>query len=69
MGAYLIALYKNTKDKLSITELDGIISEGLKNFHYMKKHMSKVDLLSVNYKNKIEQAGKWCKKSNLKAPL
>ncbi|QAA32800.1 hypothetical protein C1I91_14760 [Clostridium manihotivorum] len=68
MGAYIIALYKNTKDKLSITELDGIISEGLKNFHYMKKHMSKVDLLSVNYKNKIEQAGKWCKKNKDKYP-
>lgn len=68
MGAYLIALYKSTKDKLSIAELDEIISEGLKNFHYMKKHMSKVDLLSVNYKNKIEQAGEWCKRNKDKYP-
>lgn len=68
MGAYLIALYKNTKDKLSIAELDETISEGLMNFDYMKRHMSKVDLLSVNYKNKIEQAGKWCKKNKDKYP-
>jgi hypothetical protein len=63
MGAYLIALYKNTKDKLSPDDLDLIISEGLKNFEFMKKRMRKIDLLSVEYKNKIVQAGKWCKKN------
>jgi hypothetical protein len=31
MGAYLIALYKNTKDKLSLNDLDEIISDGLNN--------------------------------------
>lgn len=63
MGAYLIALYKNTKDKLSLADLDLIISEGLKNFQFMKKRMSKIDLLSVEYKNKIVQSGQWCKKN------
>ncbi|MEQ8156719.1 MAG: L-2-amino-thiazoline-4-carboxylic acid hydrolase [Clostridiaceae bacterium] len=68
MGAYLIALYKNTKDKLSLADLDLIISEGLKNFEFMKKRMRKIDLLSVGYKNKIVQAGQWCKKNEDKFP-
>jgi hypothetical protein len=68
MGAYLIALYKNTRDKLSLADLDLIISEGLKNFEFMKKTMRKVDLLSIEYKNKINQAGEWCKKNEDKYP-
>lgn len=68
MGAYLIAVYKNTRDKLSLTEMDRIISEGLNNFEFMKKRMRKVDLLSVSYKNKVEHAGEWCKKNKDKYP-
>jgi hypothetical protein len=68
MGAYLIAVYKNTKDKLTLADLDKIISEGLNNFEFMKKSMKKEDLLSVSYKNKISQAGEWCKKNKDKYP-
>lgn len=68
MGAYLIALHKNTKDKISISELDQLIADGLNNFDYMKKQMKKVDLLSNNYKNKIEKAGKWCADNKDKYP-
>jgi hypothetical protein len=68
MGVYLIALYKNTRDKLSLAELDFIILEGLKNFEFMKRRMRKVDLLSVGYKSKMIQAGKWCKKYEEKYP-
>lgn len=63
MGAYLVAVYKNTKEKLSLADMDKIISEGLNNFEFMKKRMRKVDLLSVSYKNKIGHAGEWCKKN------
>lgn len=68
MGAYLIAVYKNTKDKLTLADLDKIISEGLSNFEFMKKRMKKEDLLSISYKNKISQAGEWCKKNKDKYP-
>jgi hypothetical protein len=68
MGAYLIALYKNTRDRLSLSDLDLIISEGLKNFGFMKKRMRKMDLLSTGYKSKIIQAGEWCKKNEDKYP-
>jgi hypothetical protein len=68
MGAYLIALYKNTKEKLRLADLDEIISDGLKNFRFIKKRMSKIDLLSVSYKNKIKQAGEWCKRNKEKYP-
>lgn len=68
MGAYLIALYKNTRDKLNLADLDFIISEGLQNFEFMKKRMGKIDLLSAGYKNKIVQAGEWCKKNEDKFP-
>lgn len=68
MGAYLIALYKNTMDTLSAADLDLIILEGLENFKFMKKQMSRVDLLSVEYKNKIKEAGEWCKKNENKYP-
>ncbi len=63
MGAYLIAVYKNTNSRLSLIDLDKIISEGLNSFEFMKKRMKKVDLLSESYKNKIAQAGEWCKKN------
>jgi hypothetical protein len=69
MGAYLIALYKNTRDQLNLADLDLIISEGLKDFEFMKKRMRKVDLLSVGYKNKMIQAGKWCKQNEEKYPV
>ena len=68
MGAYLISLYKNTKDKLSLEDLDLLISEGLKNFEFMKNSMRKIDLLSVEYKNKIVKAGEWCKKNEKNFP-
>lgn len=68
MGAYLIAIYKNTRDKLSLNDMDKIISEGLNNFEFMKKQMRKVDLLSADYKNKVEHAGEWCKKNKDKYP-
>jgi hypothetical protein len=68
MGAYLVAVYKNTRDKLSLTDMDKIISEGLNSFEFMKKRMRKVDLLSVNYKNKVEHAGEWCKKKKDRYP-
>lgn len=60
MGAYLIALYKNTKDTINIIEFDQMIANGLNNFDFMKKQMSKVDLLSIKYKDKVERAGEWC---------
>ena len=34
----------------------------------MRKRAKKVDLLSVNYKNKIQCAGEWCKKNKDKYP-
>lgn len=68
MGIYLIALYKNTRDRLSPSDLDLIIFEGLKNFEFMKNQMRKIDLLSVGYKNKIIQAGEWCRKNEDKYP-
>lgn len=68
MGAYLIAVYKITKDKLTLGDLDLIISMGLNNFEFMKKKMKKKDLLSAGYKNKIEQAGEWCRKNSDKYP-
>jgi len=60
MGAYLVSLYKNTKDTISLNEFDEILATGLNNFEFMKKQMSKVDLLSIQYKEKIEKAGRWC---------
>lgn len=68
MGAYLVALYKNTRDKLNIANLDLIISEGLKNFEFMKRRMRKIDLISKGYKDKIIKAGEWCKKNEEKFP-
>lgn len=68
MGAYLIALYKTTKDKISIEQLGEVISNGLENFDYMKKLMQKEDLLSKEYKDKIESAGKWCYDNKDKYP-
>lgn len=63
MGAYLIALYKNTKDTLSIGEFDKIIAKGLNDFSYMKKKMQKKDLLSMKFKEKIIKAGVWCEQN------
>ena len=60
MGAYLIALYKNTKDTLSIGEFSRIIEDGLNDFSFMKRKMQKKDLLSIEFKEKIIKAGAWC---------
>ena len=68
MGAYLVSLYKNTKDIISLNEFDEILANGLNNFEFMKKQMSKVDLLSIQYKEKIEKAGRWCETNKDKYP-
>lgn len=68
MGAYLISLYKNTKDRININEFDKIIADGLNNFNFMKKQMRKTDLLSIKYKEKIEKAGRWCNDNKDKYP-
>lgn len=68
MGAYLISVYKNTKNRISIDDFNVIISECLNGLEFMKKRMEKVDLLSESYKNKIEKAGEWCKKNKNKYP-
>ena len=68
MGAYLIALYKQIKSSISLTQMNDIVSEGLKEFSYMKKIMSRQDLLSTRYKNKIQNAGAWCEMNKEKYP-
>ncbi|SHI18594.1 L-2-amino-thiazoline-4-carboxylic acid hydrolase [Clostridium intestinale] len=68
MGVYLVALYKNTKDKLSLDDFDLLVADGLRSFKFMKKQMKKEDLLSIEYKNKIKLAGKWFKKNEDKYP-
>lgn len=68
MGAYLISLHKNTKDIISISEFDNLIADGLNNFEFMKRQMRKTDLLSKEYKDKIESAGRWCDENKDKYP-
>lgn len=63
MGAYLIALYKNVRNKLSLEQMNELISNGLNEFFYMKKMMQKNDLLSAKYKMKIRNAGYWCEEN------
>lgn len=63
MGAYLIALYKNVRNKLSLEQMNELISNGLNEFSYMKKMMQKEDLLSSKYKQKIRKAGIWCEEN------
>ncbi len=68
MSSYLIAAYKNTKDKISTDDWDKIISEILSNFKFIKKQIGKEDQLSESYKNKIIEAGKWCNENEDKYP-
>lgn len=68
MGAYLIALYKNVKDKLSLEQMNDIISNGLNEFILLKKKMQKKDLLSSEYKQKINNAGLWMAENKEKYP-
>lgn len=63
MGSYLIALYKNIKDVLSLVEFNGIIVDGLHGFSYMKKKMLKTNLLSSEFKEKLIKAGLWCEEN------
>ena len=51
-----------------MNEFDEILATGLNNFEFMKKQMSKVDLLSIQYKEKIEKAGRWCETNKDKYP-
>lgn len=68
MGAYLISLYKNTKDTISLDEFDKLVADGLNDFEFMKKQMQKQDLLSQEYKDKVEKAGSWCYENKDKYP-
>lgn len=68
LGGYIIALYKNIKEYITLSELDEIIADGLTNFKFMKKQMQKQDLLSKDYKNKMEEAAEWCAENKDKYP-
>lgn len=68
MGAYMISLYKNTRDTIHLEEFDRLIYDGLNDFEFMKKSMRKADLLSIDYKEKIEKAGLWCERNKDKYP-
>jgi len=68
MGAYLIGLYKQVNNKLSIDEMNETITDGLRSFSYMKRMMQKQDLLSIGYKEKIINAGAWCDRNQEKYP-
>lgn len=63
MGAYLIALYKNTKDKISVEEFRKIIVDGLNDFSFIKRKMKNKDLLSKKFKDKVIKAGIWCEQN------
>lgn len=68
MSTYLIAAYKNTKDKINTDEWNNIIAYVLNNFEPVKKRMAKDNQLSESYKNKIMEASKWCKENEHKYP-
>lgn len=63
IGAYLIALYKNIRDKLSIDDFNRMIADVLHDSAVIKTKMKNQDLLSLKFKNRMINAGIWCEKN------
>jgi len=71
LGAYLIGLYKNIKEKISIERYNDMIQNGLKNFlkkNYILLKMKSVNYLSEKYKRKLYKRTKWARENETKYP-
>ena len=68
MGAYIISVYKTIKNIVSLSELDRMIADGLNSFTFMKKSISKVNMISQEYRDKIRKYGEWCERTSEKYP-
>ncbi|MEG0295887.1 MAG: L-2-amino-thiazoline-4-carboxylic acid hydrolase [Clostridium sp.] len=68
LGSYVIALYKNMKDKVTIEQFNVMIKNGIENCDLLKKKMKKIDISSVEYNEKLEIAEKWSESNKEKYP-
>ena len=68
LGAYLIGLYKNIREKISLEEYNNIIENGLKNCGLLKLKMKKVNYLSSKYRKSLYKRAKWAKENETKYP-
>lgn len=60
LGGYIVAVYKNVKDSLSLAEFEQFVLNSLDMVTFLKKKMQKQDFLSYEYRQKLEKASKWC---------
>ncbi|RDU23486.1 L-2-amino-thiazoline-4-carboxylic acid hydrolase [Anaerosacchariphilus polymeriproducens] len=68
ISAYIAAIYKKVKKKLSLEDFDSMIMDGLDDFSFMKKIMEKEDLTSATYCKEMMEIGTWCEKNETKYP-
>lgn len=68
MGSYIIAVYQATKDKISLTDLNGILVDCLNNFSLLKKAMKGRDLSSAEYREKLKKAAVWSQQNRYQYP-
>jgi hypothetical protein len=69
LGSYLIGLYRNIKNKISLEEYNKMIQNGLKNSKILKSKMKRVNYLSKKYKAGLYKRMEWAKENKMKFPM
>jgi len=68
LGAYLIGLYKNIKEKISLDKYNELIENGFKNSRLLKFKMKRVNYLTTKYQENLFKRTKWAKDNKTKYP-
>ena len=68
LGAYLIALYKQIKDKVTIEEFRKIINQGLENFRFLKIKARKSNYFTPEALQKKKMEAEWAVENKERYP-
>lgn len=60
LGGYLVAVYKKTKDRVTLDEFEQFVLDSLNSVTFLKKKMEKQDFLGKEYRKTLKKVSKWC---------
>jgi len=68
LGAYLIALYRQIKDKVTLSEYKKFTMDGLRKSDFLRDKISRINYLEKRYQDNLARCAEWSENNKDKYP-